>query len=79
MIKGGIITFYYDLIKEKKKLEIKISQIQKRLEKLPKENLSCAKNGRSYKWYSISEGSVNYIYKKEKNTQRSLLSKSTIF
>lgn len=38
-----------------------------KLKKLPKENLGCAKNGTSYKWYSYSDNSRKYIYKKDRS------------
>lgn len=63
-LKGGIVTFYNTLLKEQKHIEQKITSIKKNLNKLPKENLCCAKNGNTYKWYSLSNGPAQYIRKK---------------
>ena len=60
------MSFYYTLTNERKHLESKIINIKEKLETLPKENLRCARNKNSYKWYSYSDNSRKYIYKKDR-------------
>ncbi len=64
--KGGIVTFYNTLLNQQKVLERKIASINKNLNKLPEENLCCAKNGNTYKWYSCLGSSTSYIRKNDR-------------
>lgn len=54
---------YERMLKEKKRIEKEIKMLKRKLEKCPKENLICCKNGKYYKWYSSDGHTKTYIPK----------------
>lgn len=64
--KGGIFTYFNQMLQERKRLAEKLKAIQKELSTLPDGKLICARNGKGIKWYH-SDGKIRtHIQKKNK-------------
>lgn len=74
--KGGFLTLYEKILKERTKLDKKISLLQKNLKKLPNGTLVCAKNSKHFKWYHKDKNQYDYIPKKQKNFAEKLALKT---
>jgi len=61
--KGGFII-YEKMLSEATRLESEIKFIENQLDKLPSDNLICARNGNHYKWYRTDGTTSTYIPKK---------------
>ena len=51
MLTGGGITVYEKLEKRQLNIEEKIKELEAKLKKMPKGELACFKNGKSFKWF----------------------------
>ena len=56
--------YYNQMLKERKRLEQKLKEIQKDLSSLPDGKLICARNGKGVKWYH-SDGKIRTLIKKK--------------
>ena len=58
--------------KERDRLELKITETKKQLEKLPEGKLLIARNGKHYKWYRSDGHTKEYLSKKERTLAEQL-------
>ena len=65
-IKGGFITLYERILKERSRLQKQIDSIQIQLEDLPEGKLICSQNGNRVKWYQSDGHTKVYIPKKNR-------------
>lgn len=56
--------YYNQMLKERKRLEKKLKEIQEDLSSLPEGKLICARNGKGVKWYH-SDGKIRTLIKKK--------------
>ena len=67
-----MIAIYNKICKERDRLDKKMQEIQAQLSKLPRGNLTCAKNGKYIKWYVSRDGKQTYLSKKDLNLAKQL-------
>ena len=72
--KGGVVTNYKRIEKERMELQEQLKNMQKQLSQLPEGKLICSRNENRYKWYQSNDGEKIYIPK----SQRSLAEKLAI-
>lgn len=63
---------YEKALKERDRLDLKIVEIEKQLEKLPKGKLLIARNGKRYKWYRSNGHTKEYLSKKQRGLAEQL-------
>ena len=61
-----------EISKEHQTLQIKISNLEKQIQSLPKGKLFCTTNGKYHKWYHTTKKGTNYIPKKNRKLAEQL-------
>jgi len=64
--------FYQKLLKRKKEIETRLTELKQEVEKYPKGELHCRHNGAYIKWFHHHDGCVNYIPKRQKEFAQQL-------
>ena len=67
-----IISIYEHIVKEHAQLERKIQELEQQLKHFPKGKISCAQNGKYYKWYHINGSNQTYIPKRKQHLAEAL-------
>ena len=74
-IKGGIITLYERILKERSRLQTQIDAIRTELQTLPDGKLICSQNNNQVKWYQSDGHTKTYIPKKDRTLAEQLAKK----
>ena len=61
-----------EYVQKRENIEEKIKELQVKLKKMPKGELGCYKNGKSFKWFDYSGKTRKYIYKKDRDLAQKL-------
>ena len=70
---------YERMLIECRRLEKEISSIESQLKELPEGSLTCARNGKHYKWYRSNGHNQTYISKKDRPLAEQLAVKKYLF
>ena len=64
--------FYQKMVDAKRRLEMQIDEIERKMQKLPKNNFYCIKEGSHWKWYYLVNGRLVYISKENDHMAKQL-------